>query len=70
MLYIGYPQSIYKCPEPIEMMISTPKDFGQYLQNKRNRRRNDVRVIDGGKDYSNHALGICDILPGVGFRNI
>ena len=21
------------------MMISTPKDFGQYLQNKRNRRR-------------------------------
>lgn len=39
MLYIGYPQSIYKCPEPIEMMTSTPKDFGQYLQNKRNRRR-------------------------------
>ena len=39
MLYIGYPQSIYKFPEPIEMMISTPKDFGQYIQNKRNRRR-------------------------------
>ena len=31
--------SIYKHPEPMEMMISTPKDFGQYLQNKRNRRR-------------------------------
>lgn len=34
-----YPQSIYKLPESMEMMISTPKDFGQYLQNKRNRRR-------------------------------
>lgn len=34
-----YPQSIYKLPEPMEMMIPTPKDFGQYLQNKRNRRR-------------------------------
>lgn len=32
-------QSIYKLPEPMEMMIPTPKDFGQYLQNKRNRRR-------------------------------
>ena len=31
--------SIYKLPEPMEMMISTPKDFGLYLQNKRNRRR-------------------------------
>ena len=31
--------SIYKLPEPMEMMIPTPKDFGQYLQNKRNRRR-------------------------------
>lgn len=40
MLDINYPQSIYKCPEPMEMMISTPKDFGQYLQNiKHNRRR-------------------------------
>ena len=39
ILYINYPQSIYKRPEPMEMMISTPKDFGQYLQNKRNRRR-------------------------------
>lgn len=40
MLYINYPQSIYKCPEPMEMIIPTPKDFGQYLQNiKRNRRR-------------------------------
>ena len=39
MLDINYPQSIYKHPEPMEMMISTPKDFGQYLQNKRNRRR-------------------------------
>ena len=63
--------SIYKRTEPMEIMIPTPKDFGQYLQNKRNRRRkNDVRVIDGGKDHRNHALGICDILPGVGFRNI
>ena len=34
-----YPKNIYKLPEPMEMMISTPKDFGQYLQNKRNRRR-------------------------------
>ena len=34
-----YPKSIYKLPEPMEMMIPTPKDFGQYLQNKRNRRR-------------------------------
>lgn len=34
-----YPQSVYKHPEPMEMMISTPKDFGQYIQNKRNRRR-------------------------------
>lgn len=40
MLDINYPQSIYKRPEPMEMMIPTPKDFGQYLQNiKRNRRR-------------------------------
>lgn len=40
MLDINYPQSIYKCPEPMEMMIPTPKDFGQYLQNiKCNRRR-------------------------------
>ena len=31
--------SIYKRTEPMEMMIPTPKDFGQYLQNKRNRRR-------------------------------
>lgn len=67
MLYIGYPQSIYKCPEPIEMMISTPKDFGINVIGEE---RNDVRVIDGGKDHRNHALGICDILPGVGFRNI
>ena len=34
-----YPKSIYKLPEPMEIMIPTPKDFGQYLQNKRNRRR-------------------------------
>ena len=39
MLDINYPQSIYTLPEPLEMMISPPKDFGQYLQNKRNRRR-------------------------------
>lgn len=40
MLDINYPQSIYKRPELMEMMIPTPKDFGQYLQNiKRNRRR-------------------------------
>nr|DAH03112.1 MAG TPA: hypothetical protein [Caudoviricetes sp.] len=40
MLDINYPQSIYKRPEPMEMMIPTPKDFGQNLQNiKRNRRR-------------------------------
>lgn len=39
MLDINYPQSIYKRPEPMERMIPTPKDFGQYLQNKRNRRR-------------------------------
>ena len=32
--------SIYKRTEPMEIMIRTPKDFGQYLQNiKRNRRR-------------------------------
>ena len=34
--------SIYKLPEPMEMMIPTPKDFGQYLQNSRikgNRRK-------------------------------
>ena len=34
-----YPKNIYKIPEPMEMMVPTPKDFGQYLQNKRNRRR-------------------------------
>ena len=34
-----YPKSIYKLPEPMEMMVPTPKDFGQYLQNKRNMRR-------------------------------
>lgn len=35
-----YPKSVYKHPEPMEMMIPTPKDFGQYLQNtKRNRIR-------------------------------
>lgn len=34
-----YPKSIYKLPEPMEMMVPTPKDFGQYLQQKRNRRR-------------------------------
>lgn len=39
MFDIINPQSIYKHPEPMEMMIPTPKDFGQYLQNKRNRRR-------------------------------
>lgn len=39
ILYINYPQSIYKCLEPTEIMVPTPKDFGQYLQNKRNRRR-------------------------------
>ena len=39
MFDIINPQSIYKHPEPMEMMISNPKDFGQYLQNKRNRRR-------------------------------
>ena len=39
MLDINYPQSIYKRPGPMEMMIPAPKDFGQYLQNKRNRRR-------------------------------
>ena len=39
MLDINYPQSIYKRTEPMEMMISTANDFGQYLQNKRNRRR-------------------------------
>lgn len=38
--YRDYPLSIYKHPELMEMMIPTPKDFGQYLQNiKRNRRR-------------------------------
>lgn len=31
--------SIYKLPEPMEMMIPTPKDFGQYLQNKRKRKK-------------------------------
>lgn len=40
MLDINYPQSIYKRPEPMEIMIPTSKEFGQYLQNiKRNRRR-------------------------------
>ena len=39
MFDIINPQSIYKHPEPMEMMISTPKDFGQYLQSKRNRRK-------------------------------
>lgn len=40
IIYRDYPLSIYKHPEPMEMMILTPKDFGQYLQNiKRNRRR-------------------------------
>lgn len=40
IIYRDYLLSIYKHPEPMEMMISTPKDFGQYLQNiKRNRRR-------------------------------
>ena len=34
-----YPKNIYKIPEPMEMMVPTPKDFWQYLQNKRNRRR-------------------------------
>lgn len=37
--YRDYPLSVYKHLEPMEMMILTPKDFGQYLQNKRNRRR-------------------------------
>ena len=38
-IYIIFP-SIYKRTEPMEIMIPTPKDFGQYLQNiKRNRRR-------------------------------
>ena len=40
MLDINYPQSIYRRPEPMEIMIPTPKEFGQYLQNiKRNRRK-------------------------------
>ena len=39
MFDIINPKSIYKLPEPMEMMIHTPKDFGQYLQNKRNRKR-------------------------------
>lgn len=39
IIYRDYHLSIYKHPEPMEMMISTPKDFGLYLQNKRNRRR-------------------------------
>lgn len=40
MLDINYPQSIYKRPEPMEIMIPTPKEFGQYLWNiKRNRRK-------------------------------
>lgn len=34
-----YPRSIYKHPESMEMMVPTPKDFWQYLQNKRNRRK-------------------------------
>ena len=37
-----YPKSIYKLPEPMEIMIPTPKDYGQYLQNRRikgNRRK-------------------------------
>ena len=34
-----YPRSVYKHPEPMEMMVPTPKDFGQYLQNKRKRRK-------------------------------
>lgn len=32
-----YHRSVYKHPEPMEMMIPTPKDYGQYLQNKRRR---------------------------------
>lgn len=40
IIYRDYPLSIYKHPELMKMMISTPKGFGQYLQNiKRNRRR-------------------------------
>lgn len=34
IIYRYYPLSIYKHPEPMEMMISIPKDFGQYLQQK------------------------------------
>ena len=71
MLDINYPQSIYKRPEPMEMIISTPKISGSICRiNVTGEERNDVRAIDGGKDHRNHALGICDILPGVGFRNI
>lgn len=70
--YRDYPLSIYKHPELMENVIPTPKDFGQYLQQKkRNRRKkNDVRVIDGRKDNRNRSLGIHDILSVVGFRNI
>lgn len=39
IIYRDYPQSIYKRPEPMEIMKSSPKDFGQYLQNKRNKKR-------------------------------
>ena len=40
IIYRGYyPQSVYKQPEPMEMMIPTPKDFGQYLLNKRNKKK-------------------------------
>nr|DAW66949.1 MAG TPA: hypothetical protein [Caudoviricetes sp.] len=39
IIYRDYPLSIYKHPEPMGIMIPSPKDFGQYLQNKRNRRR-------------------------------
>lgn len=35
--YRNYPLSIYKHPELMEMMIPSPKDYGQYLQNKRRR---------------------------------
>lgn len=34
-----YPRSVYKHPEPMELMVPTPKDFGQYLQNKRKRKK-------------------------------
>lgn len=39
MLDINYPQSIYKRPEPMEIMIPTPKEFGQYLQNIKRRKK-------------------------------